>query len=50
MSKTTHKELPKVPKCVVRILLDDKRQHVSRWAEAEEISPKVVCAAQTLNE
>ena len=48
--KTTKKFSPEVRDRAVRIVLDDERDHPSRWAAVVSIAAKIGCAGQTLNE
>jgi transposase-like protein len=48
--KTTKKFSPEVRDRAVRIVLDDERDHPSRWAAVVSIAAKIGCTGQTLNE
>lgn len=50
MSKTTSKFSPAVRTRTVRLDLDNKGQHGSRWQAVMSLSAKIGCAPQTLNE
>lgn len=49
-NKTTNKFSPEVRERAVRMVLDRKGDHPSRWAATVSISEKIGCTAQTLNE
>jgi transposase len=49
-AKTANKFSPEVRACAVRMVLDNEREHPSRWAAISSIAAKIGCTAQTLNE
>ncbi len=50
MSKTTNKFSPEVRQRAVRLVLNNEREHPSRWATTMSIASKIGCTGQTLNE
>ena len=50
MNKTTNKYTPEVRERAVRMVLEWRGQHDSRWSAILSISSKIGCAPQTLNE
>ena len=49
-SKTTNKFSPEVRARAVRMVLDDEKDHASRWGAVVSIAEKIGCAPQTLHE
>ena len=49
-SKTTNKFSPEVRERAVRMVVDHKRDHPSRWAAVVSIAEKIGCVPQTLHE
>jgi len=50
MSKTTNKFSPEVRERAVRMVLEHKQDHPSRWAAVVSISEKIGCSPPTLHE
>jgi transposase-like protein len=48
--KTTNKFSPEVRERAVRMVMDDERDHASRWAAVVSIAAKIGCVPQTLHE
>jgi transposase-like protein len=47
--KTRPNYSPEVRERAVRMVLEQAKEHASRWAAIEAIAPKIGCAAQTLH-
>ncbi len=50
MSKTTNKFSPEVRERALRMVLDNERQHGSRWQAITSIAAKIGCSPNTLND
>jgi len=48
MSKTTNKYSPEVRERAVRMVFDQRAEHVSQWATIMSIAPKIGCNPETL--
>ena len=49
-SKTTYKYAPQVRERAAWMVLDQEKDHASRWAAVVSIAAKIGCAPQTLHE
>ena len=49
-SKTTNKFSPEVRARAVRLVVNHKHEHASRWSAIVSIASKIGCTSQTLNE
>jgi transposase len=48
MSKTTNKFSPEVRACAVRMVLEQKGDHASRWGAVSSMASKNGCSPHTL--